>query len=267
MQYIPHVFFDGLYDELGAGSCQAAADAYRDIIEARLAETEGLAPVAVSGGYYLEGDQMYIDATFELVDPVSIESPRAFFVITEDGVVAGETYDHVTRWGTHQDVMLNQAGDEVQVTATTTVPTQWNPNELSVVAWLQSASGPPEVHQAAYLPPTDPAHADDPAALAAGRLFLTATPNPMPATGMGATPATVRLVLSPQAAAGAVRVDLLDSAGRVVREIHSGRLTAGEHHMTWDGRARDGASLASGAYFIRLATTEGTRTTRFVVVR
>lgn len=267
VQYIPHVFFDGVYDQLGAGTCEGAADTYRNIIEARLAETNGLSPVSISGGYYLEGETMHIEATFELVDPVALESPRAFVAITEDGIVLADTYDHVTRWGTHQDVVLSQAGDQAQVTTTATVPTEWNPNELKVVAWLQSAAATPEVYQTAFLPPTDPAHADDAPVLAVGHHLLAVSPNPMPVSGMGIAQPTVRLVLSSAAAAQDLRLDLLDTAGRVVREIYHGRLTSGDHRLTWDGRGQNGATLASGAYFMRLATAEDTRAMRLVVVR
>lgn len=50
----------------------------------------------------------------------------------------------------------------------------------------------------------------------------------------------------------AVRLDVLDVAGRTVTNLHDGPLTAGEHAFHWDGRGRDGRAAPSGRYFVRL---------------
>lgn len=52
--------------------------------------------------------------------------------------------------------------------------------------------------------------------------------------------------------AGAVRLDVLDVGGRVVRSLDLGRLDAGEHALTWDGRDARGGAAPSGHYFVRL---------------
>ena len=267
VQYIPHVFFDGVYNFLGAPSCVAAADTYRGIIQTRLAETNGMSPVEITGGYSLEGEIMHISATFELVDPVTLNSPRAFFVITEDGVVASGTYDHVTRWGTYQNITLAQQGDVVVVTADATIPTAWNPNALKVVAWLQEPSGMLEVYQAAFLPEGDPADVDVSPWFAEEVQILSVGPNPMPANVSGPAAASVRFSLSSQAASGSVRLEVVDLSGRLVRQVYEGRLSSGNNLLTWDGRGQNGQALESGAYFIRLMTADGTSTARLVVVK
>ena len=48
---------------------------------------------------------------------------------------------------------------------------------------------------------------------------------------------------------GAVRLDVLDVQGRLVRRIADGVLPAGEHSFTWDGRTGAGGGAGSGVYF------------------
>ena len=48
---------------------------------------------------------------------------------------------------------------------------------------------------------------------------------------------------------GAVRMDVLDVQGRLVQRLCDALLPAGEHRLTWDGRARSGRPVGSGVYF------------------
>jgi len=58
---------------------------------------------------------------------------------------------------------------------------------------------------------------------------------------------------------GQVKVEMFDLQGRLVRTIQSATyMTAGIHEMTVDGRGQSGEKLASGVYFIRGETAEGT---------
>lgn len=47
---------------------------------------------------------------------------------------------------------------------------------------------------------------------------------------------------------GPVELQLLDERGRVVRQLHRGELTAGEHRWNWDGLDDGGRPVASGVY-------------------
>lgn len=49
-----------------------------------------------------------------------------------------------------------------------------------------------------------------------------------------------------------VRVEIIDASGRRLREEFLGRLDAGEHSWTWDGRDGHGHSLAAGVYNLRV---------------
>ena len=52
--------------------------------------------------------------------------------------------------------------------------------------------------------------------------------------------------------AAVIGVDILDLAGRTVRQIGGGALPAGTHKLLWDGRNAQGMEVAPGAYFYRL---------------
>jgi hypothetical protein len=51
--------------------------------------------------------------------------------------------------------------------------------------------------------------------------------------------------------ASAVSVDVFDLAGRRIRRLTKGSLTAGAHRLVWDGRTADGSLAADGVYFVR----------------
>lgn len=85
---------------------------------------------------------------------------------------------------------------------------------------------------------------DVPAAGAAPVLAL-APPHPNPARGG----TECRFALP---AAGEVRLEVFDPAGRRVRQLLSAALPAGEHLARWDGRDESGSRAGSGLYFVRL---------------
>jgi hypothetical protein len=53
-------------------------------------------------------------------------------------------------------------------------------------------------------------------------------------------------------AAGRVRLDVFDVAGRLVATLHDGNLPPGRHRLDWDGLDGGGRALPTGAYFCRL---------------
>jgi hypothetical protein len=65
---------------------------------------------------------------------------------------------------------------------------------------------------------------------------------------------TIRFALPTR---GDVLLAIYDANGRLVRTLVNGVRGDGEHEVTWDGRADDGAAMGSGVYFYRLLA--GTR--------
>lgn len=64
-----------------------------------------------------------------------------------------------------------------------------------------------------------------------------------------------------------VTVDVLDVRGRLVRRLHAGALTAGEHAVHWDGCSDDSTPAAGGVYLARLGGDGGSALLKLVLVR
>ena len=85
----------------------------------------------------------------------------------------------------------------------------------------------------------------------APRLALAAAPNP------AAGGSEIRFSLEE---GSRVRLSLYDAAGRRVRALVDGPLTAGPHRIAWDGRGEAGAAVGAGVYLVKLETARSTRT-------
>ena len=55
--------------------------------------------------------------------------------------------------------------------------------------------------------------------------------------------------------------------GQRVAILHQGPQQAGYHRLHWNGRDREGRSLASGMYLYRLMTDEGILTRKLTLLR
>ncbi len=88
--------------------------------------------------------------------------------------------------------------------------------------------------------------------------FLPPAPNPSP----GATALRFGLARSWTA-----RLEVYDLAGRHVRRLFEGTLSAGHHLLHWDGNDDRGRSLPGGAYLVRLTWPEGAATSRLTLLR
>jgi hypothetical protein len=96
-------------------------------------------------------------------------------------------------------------------------------------------------------------------AAAAEGLRMSARPNPVRANGT-----TVEFEI-PRAGTGTLAI--YDTAGRLVRRLLDGPMTAGRHAVGWDGRDTAGARVAAGVYYSRLETGNARETRKLVVVR
>ena len=90
--------------------------------------------------------------------------------------------------------------------------------------------------------------------------FAGARLSPNPATG------AVQVVFAMPQAADA-RVSVVDIAGRQVRELANGKLAAGAHALSWDGRDVAGRPSAAGVYFVRIEAESSTRVARMIRLR
>ena len=153
----PTVYTDGARPVAGAGSCWDAAAAYRQAVEARLAETAGVSPVAIAGTFVVGTDAVVIAATYKLVDPVHLDSLRATLLIFEDEVHGpsdpfGHTiYNGVTRKIYDEMITLTNVNDQVLVTTTVPIGRDWVADNLRGVAYLQKTVTK-EIIQGRHLP-------------------------------------------------------------------------------------------------------------------
>ena len=68
--------------------------------------------------------------------------------------------------------------------------------------------------------------------------------------------------------AGAVRIQMFDTQGRLVRTIADQRVEPGEHAYAVEGRSASGAALASGVYLVRIGTEhDGEETMRITLLK
>jgi hypothetical protein len=67
--------------------------------------------------------------------------------------------------------------------------------------------------------------------------------------------------------AGPVLLDVLDVAGRHVRNLVEGPREAGVGQALWDGATRSGSRAAAGVYFVRLTANRETRIQKLVVLQ
>jgi hypothetical protein len=69
------------------------------------------------------------------------------------------------------------------------------------------------------------------------------------------------------AAAGRAELVLYDAAGRRVRTLAGGEMTAGEHVAVWDGQIEGGSRAPSGVYFARLTAMGACSVQKLVLVK
>jgi hypothetical protein len=64
-----------------------------------------------------------------------------------------------------------------------------------------------------------------------------------------------------------VRLDVYDAAGRLVRVLQDGAMTAGRHSIVWDGTNDAGRAVGSGVYFYRLRAGKEAVSKKMVLLR
>ena len=78
-------------------------------------------------------------------------------------------------------------------------------------------------------------------------------------------PKTVIAFNLPRAQDASLRI--YDIQGRLVRTLLGGAQTAGRHEVTWQGRDESGGAVASGMYFYRLVTEEGSLVRKMTILK
>ena len=128
----------------------------------------------------------------------------------------------------------------------------------AIVAWDDGRDGSPDIYaQRIYATGSIPTPVRDTPSLSS--LSLGANyPNPFSTT----TAFDLEL-----ASAARVTVDVFDVAGRTVRRIDVGHVSAGSRRLSFDGLDGVGRPLASGVYFYRVSGDAVTTTRKMIIVR
>lgn len=258
--YMPHVRIDGKFAIRGAQNCSAAAAAYRGAIQQRLAQTQGLSPIAVAGAYLVGADSVRATATCTLLDAVTLPSPRAFIVLLVDHLYwAGVYYDHVTRAAHEQSISLGQAGDAVTIAAVFARDPAWDTDDIHCLAFCQQMCDSLDVCQAAWLTEASSWVGGDPAPVRLAA--LRASPCPfLPARG----PLTLSLARPAGADGG---VEILDALGRRVARVAPNGRAGATALLRWDGRDTDGRPVPAGTYWISLRSGDRTEALPLLLAR
>ena len=68
-------------------------------------------------------------------------------------------------------------------------------------------------------------------------------------------------------AAGHVRAEIYDLAGRRIISLEDGMRAAGPHELSWSGRGTSGNPMVSGLYFYRIEAAGHSVTQKVMLVR
>ena len=78
------------------------------------------------------------------------------------------------------------------------------------------------------------------------------------------TETTIRFALP---SSQAVRVELFDAAGRMIRSLADGNMAAGYHSVVWDGKDGAGRAAAAGMYYYRVQAGGEQQTHKLMLVK
>jgi flagellar hook assembly protein FlgD len=67
--------------------------------------------------------------------------------------------------------------------------------------------------------------------------------------------------------AGDVNVSVFNVLGQNVTNLVDGHMEAGTHEVIWNGKDRDGATVASGIYFYRIDTDQYSETKKMMLLK
>jgi len=166
---------------------------------------------------------------------------------------------HIDQVQTNAGLFTMPIDIEVQTTAGDTLVTVWN-DQWSQDFFISTDAQPvgvtfdPGNWILKYVSQVSPTGVDD--AVTAVALRAPVNPTRVDAALAYSVPATSHVSLV-----------VYDVTGRVVATLVDEVVTAGAHTASWDGRTTDGTTAASGVYFARLETTQGSAAEKLVLMK
>jgi len=77
----------------------------------------------------------------------------------------------------------------------------------------------------------------------------------------------IRVEFSTPPGSEPVRINVYDGRGALVRRLHQGPVSTQVLRVPWDGRAEDGAAVASGVYFVRMDYAGTRASTKLMLIK
>lgn len=71
----------------------------------------------------------------------------------------------------------------------------------------------------------------------------------------------------PEPADAVVTLKIFDMAGRLIKTLQEGKMSAGQHSISWDGKDESGSSVTSGVYFCHLSAGCYSSTLKMTLLR
>jgi thiol-disulfide isomerase/thioredoxin len=140
---IPDVWFDATLRTTGAGSPSSAYDAYKAHYNTRRASES---PLKIATGGVIDGTTATVYTQIEKVDTIS-GSLNIRYVLYENGVSSGDTYNNVVR--KMEADTVSSTDFPVSKDKSFTIQSGWNSANLKAAVFVQSGSNG-EVYQAKY---------------------------------------------------------------------------------------------------------------------
>jgi hypothetical protein len=135
---LPHLVWDGVIHQVGAGPDVADGEAYAATIAELL---QVASPLLVSvQSYSFQADRAFVRIRLELFDDLASNAQTYLRVgICEDGLVyGGHTYDNILRdMPADTPLGISETGEVQEVTIPLTIGGQWDPDKLWLYAFVQ----------------------------------------------------------------------------------------------------------------------------------
>lgn len=213
-------------------------------------------PLEFSNGAYLESVTFSDRVSSFEVQIANVDNENRQVVIGLISMVTGDRPDLVVGDGpvAYLNFNLDPGVDKVEIT-----PIELeNPNHSLTYYYNDYSSGRPVV--TAIHPEVEAGQVfySNPSSVPSAYALYQNSPNPF-------NPQTSIMFDMP--VAGNVNVSVYNVLGQNVTNLVDGRMEAGTHEVIWNGKDRDGATVASGIYFYRIDTDQFSETKKMMLLK
>ncbi|MFH1278453.1 MAG: FlgD immunoglobulin-like domain containing protein [Candidatus Eisenbacteria bacterium] len=243
VNYVPTLRFDGrnLKDLYDFPDEDAFYEYFRSTVDSLLAVPS---PLRIEADQYRTDDSVFV--SFDVIVEETMSGGQQIYLVATESVVEvreGTFHYPMRDFVITTDEMYLRLGDSLHFDWSYAIPdSAVDPDGLVNHVFVQQTSNK-RIRQGWSAPLRANDVSVDEGAVPLRLVLGPNAPNPFnPST-------TIRYVLPEP---GDVSLSVHGVSGRLIATLARGRMPAGEHSVTWDGRDRSGAEVPSGVYFTRL---------------